>query len=142
MLIPLASTGVNDAFLQPLDGLVATSPHTYPCPEYSDEDWVRLGVQRALEKAESGRAFLQEHGPRFDYQPTRSNYFVAQNSPRRLDLVRAVNRRLLSAAALPDHLAPRPELKNYECFALDGHWHQAATHDARHEGVKIGRAHV
>lgn len=137
----LESARVNDAFFQPLDGLVATSPHTYPCPEYSDENWVRLGIQRVLERVESGRAFLQEHGPRFDYQPTRANYFVAQNSARRLDLVRDVHRRLLAAAALPDRLADLPELKNYQCFALDGHWHQAAAHDARHDGAKMAVGH-
>ena len=132
---------VNDAFLHPLDGLVATSPHTYPCPEYSDADWVRLGIARVLERVESGRAFLQEHGPRFAYQPTRANYFVAQNSPRRLELARDVNRRLLAKAQLPDQLARFTELKNYQCFALDGHWHQAATHDARHEGTKLAVGH-
>ena len=132
---------VNDAFLPPHDGLVATSPHTYPCPEYSDADWVRLGIARVLERVESGRAFLQEHGPRFAYQPTRANYFVAQNSPRRLELARDVNRRLLAKAQLPDQLARFTELKNYQCFALDGHWHQAATHDARHEGTKLAVGH-
>ena len=101
MQAPLDSTRVNDAFFQPLDGLVATSPHTYRCPDYSDEDWLLMGVQRVVERAESGRAFLQEHGPRFDYQPSRSNYFAAQNSPRRLALVRDINHRLLTAAALP-----------------------------------------
>ena len=141
MLIPLAPTRVNDAFFQPLDGLAATSPHTHPCPEYSDEDWVRLGLQRVLERVESGRAFLQEHGPRFEYQPTRTNYFAALQSERRLDLARDVNRRLLAAAALPDHLASFPELAHYECFALDGHWHQAATHDPRHDGTKMAVGH-
>ena len=63
MHTPLDSVRVNDAFLHPLDGLVATSPHLYACPEYSDEDWLRLGIQRVLERVESGRAFLQEHGP-------------------------------------------------------------------------------
>ena len=141
MLIPLACTSVNDAFFQPLDGLVATSPHTYPCPEYSDEDWVRLGLQRVLERVESGRAFLQEHGPRFDYQPTHSNYFAAHRSERRLDLACDVNHRLLATAALPDHLAAFPELAHYECYALDGHWHQAATHDPRHDGAKMAVGH-
>jgi Transposase DDE domain len=141
MLLPLAPTRVNDAFFQPLDGLVATSPHLYPCPEYSDADWLRLGIQRVLERVESGRAFLQEHGPRFEYQPTRTNYFAALQSERRLELARDVNRRLLAAAALPDHLAQLPELKKYQCFALDGHWHQAATHDPRHDGTKMAVGH-
>lgn len=141
MLLLNKPCGVNDAFFQPLTGLAATSPHTCPCPEYADEDWGRLGIQRVLERVESGRGFLQEHSPRFDYQPTRANYFAAQSSPRRLDLARDVNRRLLVAVALPEHLALFPELKNYQCFALDGHWHQAATHDARHEGTKMAVGH-
>ena len=137
----IPDTRVNDAFHQPLHGLVASSPHLHPCPEYSDADWLRLGIQRVLERVESGRAFLQEHGPRFGYQPTRANYFAAQNSPRRLGLVRDVNQRLLAAAALPDRLADIPELARYECFALDGHWHQAAAHDARHDGAKMAVGH-
>jgi hypothetical protein len=141
MLLLNDAPGVNDAFFQPLTGLVATSPHTYPCPEFSDEDWVRLGIQRVLERVESGRAFLQEHGPRFDYVPTRANYFVAQRSARRRDLARDVNQRLLAAATLPDRLAHLPELEHYQCFALDGHWHQAATHDPRHDGVKLAVGH-
>ena len=137
----IPDTRVNDAFLQPLAGLVAGSPHTHPCPEYSDADWLRLGIQRVLERVESGRAFLQEHGPRFGCLPTRTNYFAAQNSPRRLGLVRDVNQRLLAAAALPDRLADIPELVRYECFALDGHWHRAAAHDARHDGAKLAVGH-
>jgi hypothetical protein len=132
---------VNDAFFQPLTGLVATSPHARPCPEFSDADWLRLGIQRVLERVESGRAFLQEHGPRFDYVPTRANYFVAHQSERRGDLVRDVNRRLLATAELPDRLAEIPELQHYQGFALDGHWHQAASHDPRHDGVKMAVGH-
>ena len=98
---------------------------------------MHLGIARVLERVESGRAFLQEHGPRFDYQPTRANYFVAQKSVRRRDLARDVNRRRLAAAALPGRLAHLPELQRFECCALDGHWHPAATHDPRHEGVKL-----
>ena len=32
-------------------------------------------------------------------------------------------------------------MKRYQCFALDGHWHQAATHDARHDGTKMAVGH-
>ena len=132
---------VNAAFFQPLAGRVAASPPTYPCPEFSDEDGVRLGIQRVLERVASGRAFLPEHGPRFDYQPTRANYFVAQKSARRRELARDVNLRLRAAATRPDRLAHLPELENYQCFARDGHWHQAATHDARHDEVQMAVGH-
>ena len=132
---------VTDAFFQPLDGLVAACPQTRPCPEFPDEPWLRLGLARVLEAVESGRAFLQEHGPRFADTPGRTNYFYALASERRRDLVCAVNVALIARAALPDRLAAIPELANYPCFALDGHWHKAATHDARHEGVKMAVGH-
>ena len=68
--------------------------------------------------------------------PDAPTIFYANGSPRRLDLARDVNRALLTAATLPDRLEHLPELAKYECFALDGHWHQAAAHDARHDGTK------
>ena len=69
------SPRVNDAFFQPRAGLAAASPHHCPSLEFTDEHWLRLGLQRVLETVVSGRAFLQEHGPRFDAMPGRSNYF-------------------------------------------------------------------
>ena len=133
---------VDDAFYQPLDGLVASSPHHRRCPEYSDEDWLRLGIRRVLEQVGSGRAFLQGHGPGSGYQPTRANYFEALASGRRRDLAVDVGQRLLAAmGGLPDRLAHIPELARYDCFAVDGHWHGAAAHDARHEGSKMAVGH-
>src|SRR5688572_9808943 len=119
---------VDQAFFEPLAGLVAASPHTRPCPEFTDEQWLRLGLTRVLEPVESGRAFLQEHGPRFADAPGRTNYFYSLASERRRDLARGVNLALIAQAAMPDRLADIPELANYQCFALDGHWHKAATH--------------
>ena len=87
---------VTDAFFQPLNGLVASSPHTRPCPEFPDEQWLRLGLARVLEGVESGRAFLQEHGPRFADTPGRTNYFYSLASERRRDLALGVNLALLA----------------------------------------------
>lgn len=141
MLLTSSSPRVNDIFFQPLTGRVAASPHTRPCPEFTDEAWLHLGLQRVLAAAPSGRAFLQEHGPRFADPPKRSNYFVALASERRCALARDVNRALLADTVLPDRLAHVPELAPYECFALDAHWHRAAAHDPRHEGVKMAVGH-
>ncbi len=135
------TTTVDQAFFQPLSDLVAASPHTRPCPEFTDEQWLRLGLRRVLEPVESGRAFLQEHGPRFADTPGRTNYFYALASERRRDLARGVNLALIGQTTVPDRLAEIPELAKYECFALDGHWHKAATHDPRHEGTKMAVGH-
>jgi len=134
---------VNERFYQPLEGLPTRSPHARPCPELPDADFLRLGVQRVLEHAASGRAFLQEHGPRFVRVPDHHNYFAALRSSRRCALVCDVSVTLLTQAnpTLHDRLADLPELAAYECFALDGHWHRAATHDARHEGRKMAVGH-
>src|SRR5512141_1201841 len=91
-------TTVNGAFFQPLDGLAAASLHFRPCPEFSDENCVRLGVQRVLESSESGRAFLQEHGVRFENTPGCANYFAALNSQRRCDVARDVTVALVTVA--------------------------------------------
>ena len=134
---------VDAAFFQPLAGLAGHSPHARPCHEFPDEDYVNCGVQRVLESSESGRAFLQEHGNRWNHAPTQSNYFATLHSPRRAALLADVDRsvRVSADRILSDRLAGIPELAGYDCFAADGHWHKAATHDPRHEGTKMAVGH-
>lgn len=138
-----AITTVDEAFFQPINGLTDASAHARPCPEFPDADFLRLGIQRVLESSPSGRGFLQEHGLRFARTPSLANYFVALKSARRGGVLREVNLALVTAgnATLPDRLAAIPELANYECFGADGHWHQAATHDARHKERKMAVGH-
>ena len=143
MSLTLENQTVNQTFYQPLQALVARSTQTRPCPEVSDEQYVLLGVQRVLESRESGRAFLQEHGPRQEKPPVLANYFAALHSARRCAVLREVNDGVLTQAnqQLHDRLADIPELARYEVFAADGHWHKAAAHDPRHEGVKMTVGH-
>ncbi len=138
---PLAS--VNDAFFQPQCGLAAASQHTRSCPGFPDANFLLLGVQRVPELSASGRAFLQEHGVRFEHTPGHCNYFATLHRPRRRDVLRDTHRTLLAHArpALHDRLAGLPELAGYEIFATDGHWHQAATQAARHDGRKMAVGH-
>lgn len=143
MSLTLENRTVNTAFFQPLTGLAAAGPHARACPEFPDVDYLEGGVLRALETSASGRAFIQEHGPRLAHPPTPANYFVTLHSARRQALLTGVNLALLETAnhTLPDRLAAIPELANYECFAADGHWHQAAAHDPRHDGAKLAVGH-
>ncbi len=141
MLTESKNSRVRDMFFQPLAGLVTASPHYRSTLEFTDQQWLNLGIQRVLESVQSGRGFLQEHGPRFDNMPGHSNYFYALAHERRRDLARDVNLALIAAVTLPDRLEHIPELANYECFAMDGHWHQSATHDARHKGAKMAVGH-
>ena len=139
----LENQTVHESFFQPLHGLAARSCLARACPEVSDEQYVLLGVQRVLEACASGRAFLHEHGPRQAQPPTLANYFASLHSARRCGVLQEVNQAVLATAngQLPDRLADIPELARYEVFAADGHWHKAAAHDARHDGVKMAVGH-
>jgi hypothetical protein len=142
MSIPNQTITVDQAFFKPLQDLARDSSHGRPCPGFSDENYLRCGVQRVLESTESGRGFLQEHGQLFS-SLRQSNYFSTLHSTRRLGLLEDVNATLLASAneTLPDRLADIPELDAYDCFAADGHWHKAAAHDPRHEGAKMAVGH-
>jgi hypothetical protein len=137
------TTTVNEQFLQLLKQATATAASRRPCPEFPDEVWIAMGVQRVLEATESGRAFLQEHGLRFKNPPRHDNYFASLRSARRRDLAREVGRHILALAEarVCDRLADVPELARYACFAADGHWHKGAVHDQKHEGRKMAVGH-
>jgi len=134
---------VNAAFFQPIAGLARWSSHARTCPDFSDDDYLQCGLLRVLESSASGRAFLQEHGARLNNSPSQANYFATLHSPRRGAVVADVNDALRAMAnqTLPDRLAGIPELVAYEVFAVDGHWHKAASHDPRHNGVKMAVGH-
>ena len=134
---------VENAFFEPLRLALCEAAGTRNCPEFSDDNWLRLGVQRVLEASPSGRAFLQEHAGRFAPDLKHDTYFASLHSQRRLELAREVNASMLRqiAPTLPDRLADLGELDNYECFACDGHWHGAAAHDPRHEERKVAVGH-
>ncbi|MBU6401383.1 MAG: transposase [Verrucomicrobia bacterium] len=137
------STTVKEAFFHLIELSLTQATSTRPCPELPDPDWIRMGVQRVLEGCESGRAFLQEHGLRFDQPPTLGNYFASLRSRRRGQLAREVSLNLVGLVdqRLSDRLADIPELAGYACFACDGHWHKAATHDPRYQGTKMAVGH-
>lgn len=137
------SATVDQLFFEPLQQAANGASSLWPCPEFPDDQWLRMGVQRVLEASESGRGFLQEHGLRFDRPPGYSNYFASLKSGRRRDLAREVSLRLISSleAGLPDGLAGVRALDGYACFAGDGHWHKAAAHDERHDGRKLAVGH-
>jgi hypothetical protein len=143
MPAPSIDTTVNAAFFQPLLQLIAEGGHSQHCPELPDPDFAQLGILRVLESSPSGRGFLQEHGSRFERPPTHSNYFSTLRSPRRGRFLKDLHDRLVATLAiiLPDRLASIPELASYECFAADGHWHKAATHDPRHNAAKMAVGH-
>lgn len=137
------SLTVNELFFDPLEKVLPLLPSRLSCPEFPDEDWLRAGVLRTLEEVASGRGFLQEHGLRLNRAPKHSNYFQSLKSPRRGALAREANLAVaerIDASGI-DRLKDVAGLKNYEVFALDGHWHRGAAHDGKHSGAKIPTGH-
>lgn len=127
-----ASSSVSTTFLSPIDVLLPLCRNLRDCPEFPDETWIGLGLERVLHEMPSGRAFLQEHAFRFPHGPPRANYFESLKSTRRLNLARELNQSLCQrmAQTLPDPLSQYAELADFDIYAGDGHWHGAAAHDA------------
>lgn len=100
----------------------------------SDERFLALGVLRALEGDESGRAFLQTRGDQAESLP-RSTWFDAFKSPRRLGMLTEIATKSYGCfdreLSERDWLADYPELADHPVWALDGHQITHATHSAR-----------
>jgi hypothetical protein len=124
---------VYNIFSQPALQFVADCPAFRVCPGLSDPAWISLGIQRATHESATGRAFLQTHGANGDACPDLSHYFHTLKSARRLRLLQEVNQRFADhlKGYLPDELAVFPQLDNFDVYAGDGHWHQAASHEPR-----------
>ncbi len=109
-----------------------------------DETFVRLGLRRALDGDESGRAFLQARGDAGE-GVARTTWFDAWQSRRRLSLIEqmagrsyAVMERLLQER---DWLGAFPELGERAVWAVDGHQIEHACHalrDRKGEQVPVG----
>jgi len=79
----------------------------------------------------SGRDFLQQHGDHGRKEIERTLFFKALKSGRRLCNLTSVNLNVahLMRSRLPDPLAEIGELSNFDIYAGDGHFHEAACHD-------------
>ena len=130
-------------FFQPALELLAHCPARRLCRQLPDAQWIQLGVCRTLLEPTSGRGFLQQHRPWFRQAPSLGHFFETLKSPRRLALCRQLNTLLghLVRQHLSDPLARFAQLKDYEVYAGDGHWHGAAAHDQPRETRKYAVGH-
>lgn len=129
---------VDDYFMAPAETVLRDytrnlSPHL---TGLTDARFLRLGVIRALEGDESGRAFLQhlDENPGEQALP-RSTWFDAFQSNRRLKLVAevATTSYLHFEGELKgrDWLGQFPELREFPVWAVDGHQIEHACHAPR-----------
>ena len=102
----------------------------------SDQRFIYLGVTRALEGDESGRAFLQTLADRCDGQDVaRATWFDALQSKRRLgmltDVATTSYRHFERNLKGRDWLGAFPELRLHPVWAVDGHQIEHACHSPR-----------
>jgi hypothetical protein len=129
---------VDDYFMAPADDLLRNYIRSGRDlgDGLTDERFIRLGITRALEGDESGRAFLQTLAdqPGATAVP-RSTWFDAFKSPRRLELLTEVAttsyRRFERELAGRDWLKSFPELRDVPVWAVDGHQIEHACHAPR-----------
>lgn len=126
---------VGDQFLQPALGLLRDYTRGVRDDRgLSDETFLRLGLRRALDGDESGRAFLQARGDAGEGL-ARATWFDAWQSRRRLGLIEQIAGR--SYAAMErllgerDWLGAFPELAERAVWAVDGHQIEHACHATR-----------
>lgn len=131
----IADPSVLDVFLQPAISLLPTCENTRPCPDLSDDLFLKLALLRCAQNIESGRDFLQSLAEIHDIHIQRSQYFDSLKSERRGLLLRELNDRLCREhqhlLLSYDPFAKMPELEGREIFAGDGHYIEHACHDPR-----------
>ena len=129
---------VDDYFMAPADDLLRNYIRSGRDlgGGLTDARFIRLGITRALEGDESGRAFLQALAdqPGATAVP-RSTWFDAFQSARRLELLTEMAttsyRRFERELAGRDWLASFPELREVPVWAVDGHQIEHACHAPR-----------
>lgn len=118
---------------------IAQSAERHPawirsCPEMNDIDFVHFGLLRCIAAVDSGRHFLQTTEDVHDEHLPLSTYFNSLKSPRRTNMLEAVEKQSYAlhceslASQGVDYLKQFPELDQYTVEAADGHFISRACH--------------
>lgn len=122
---------ICEEFFKPFSELFHDSKHGRKCPILKDQLWMELGVRRCLHLFQSGRDFLQYLADTHDTSLKISTFFESLKSKRRLTHLREISQLLCARMAknMPDPFAAYSSLNDFELYAGDGHFIEAATHD-------------
>ncbi len=127
----LPNSPVCTELLDPLADAYESSLRRYSCTEFSDLDFIEAGVCRCLSAVASGRDFLQQHSDAGRKDVSVDLFFKALKSERRLANLESVCGKV--ASLMPSHItdpyADIKQLSNFDIYAGDGHFHEAACHD-------------
>jgi hypothetical protein len=125
-------SAVGAVLFDPLEEALKPCLNRRSCPTLSDSHWLIIGTLRALQDKGSGRGFLQWlQVHRSELELDVQLFFESLKSERRLELCKEVNGHLALSMVRHnvDALAVFDELKDYDVYAGDGHFHAAAAHD-------------
>lgn len=127
---------VISRLIAPLADAYSGSHRKYDCAELGDLDFLETGVSRCLSAVVSGRDFLQQHADHGRRDIGTDLFFKALKSARRLANLESVNLKLTRdmASRCTDPFAGIAELSDFDIYAGDGHFHEAACHDPHKPG--------
>lgn len=121
---------IRDAFLEPALSLLSTLDNYREGLDFSDAEFLTLGVRRINTFHPSGRSFLQSARQCDVTDVSLKAYFGAASSLRRLSMIHELNTTLSQKVVAPtDRFARFPELAGRDVSALDGHDIRHATHE-------------
>lgn len=109
------------------------SSRQYRCTDISDIHYCQLGVLRCLSSSTTGQEFLQFHADQGIANIEPSHFFKALKSPRRLANITSLNDLLAGPMTrrIADPYAQCQELADWDLYAVDGHYQQAACFDPK-----------
>lgn len=121
---------IRDAFLEPALSLLPTLDNYRDDLDFSDAEFITLGVRRINTFHPSGRSFLQSARQCDVTEVSLKAYFGATSSARRLGMMHELNTVLSrKPVAAVDRFAVFAELAGRDVLALDGHDVEHATHE-------------
>ncbi len=128
---PPCKSIVGTEFFKPLCRFLDLCRSRRNCPALPDELWLEAGVRRCLSLFQSGRDFLQDLADRHDTDIHRTTFFESLKSKRRLALLSEILTQVQGnmRRALPDPFAAFKCLEDFDLYAGDGHYVEAASHD-------------
>ena len=127
----------QSCFLAPAETLLEQCRHRRQCASLTDGQWLRAGVLRVLQAADSGRGFLQSFARWLPPKLDRGLFFAAPRSPRRRDLCAELSRGLFkNVPTADDPFASIKALERFDLYAADGHRSGASAHEPLIDGRK------
>jgi hypothetical protein len=124
------SSLIRDTILEPALSLIPTLNNYRDDLEFSDREFITLGVRRINTFHPSGRSFLQSARQCDVTEVSVKAYYGAVSSSRRLAMLHELNTQLSEKIDSPvDRFASFPELAGWDILALDGHDVRHATHE-------------